>query len=409
MSAAQPSADSGPVRETARITSLDLIRGVAVLGILLMNAVSFKLDDAAYFNLSADGSNNWLDWAVGVFGEIFVDQKFMGLFSLLFGASMILFIDRAAARGARAVLLNVWRNALLLLIGLLHLAAWDGDVLTVYAVSSVFLLALRRLPNWWLMAIGAALFALSAALGLLSQYIADSTAAWLVEMAKTSDIFVVDHQYMVAAMKDAPLAGLWTPGEIDEESGLALAVLSGFFLRALGAILIGAGLYRTGFMSGAMSASAYRTTAVVGLAVGLPLATLGVIVTALGGYSREVAFIGQIPNTLGTMPAALGYMSLIILWDARADDWLKRRLRAVGRMALTNYLTQTLFGVIILTILLGDNDSVGRAALLLFVFAVWAAQFWWSQAWLGCFLFGPAEWLWRVATYRRGQPLRRAS
>ena len=143
--------------------------------------------------------------------------------------------------------------------------------------------------------------------------------------------------------------------------------------------------------------------------MGLPLATLGVIVTALGGYSREVAFIGQIPNTLGTMPAALGYMSLIILWDGRADDWLKRRLRAVGRMALTNYLTQTLFGALILTILLGDNDSVGRAALLLFVFAVWAAQLWWSQAWLGRFLFGPAEWLWRVATYRRGQPLRRAS
>ena len=382
MSAAQPPADAGPVRETARITSLDLIRGVAVLGILLMNAVSFKLDDAAYFNLSAGGSNNWLDWAVGVFGEIFVDQKFMGLFSLLFGASMILFIDRAAARGARAVLLNMWRNALLLLIGILHLAVWDGDVLTVYAVSSVFLLALRRLPNWWLIAIGAALFALSAALGLVSQYIADSA--------------------------NASIAGLWTPGEIDDQSGLALVVLSGFFLRALGAILIGAGLYRIGFMSGAMSASAYRKTALVGLAIGLPLAALGVIATALNGYSREVAFIGQIPNTLGTMPAALGYMSLIILWNARADAWLKRRLRAVGRMALTNYLTQTLFGVIVLTILLGDNDSVGRAALLLFVFAVWALQLWWSQAWLGRFLFGPAEWLWRVATYRRGQPLRRA-
>lgn len=383
MSAAQPPANAGPVRETARITSLDLIRGVAVLGILLMNAVSFKLDDAAYFNLSADGSNNWLDWAVGVFGEIFVDQKFMGLFSLLFGASMILFIDRAAARGARAVLLNMWRNALLLLIGILHLAVWDGDVLTVYAVSSVFLLALRRLPNWWLIAIGAALFALSAALALLSQYIADSA--------------------------NASIAGLWTPGEIDDQSGLALVVLSGFFLRALGAILIGAGLYRIGFMSGAMSASAYRKTALVGLAIGLPLAALGVIATALNGYSREVAFIGQIPNTLGTIPAALGYMSLIILWDARADAWLKRRLRAVGRMALTNYLTQTLFGVIVLTTLLGDNDSVGRAALLLFVFAVWALQLWWSQAWLGRFLFGPAEWLWRVATYRRGQSLRRPS
>ena len=90
--------ESGPVRESARITSLDLIRGVAVLGILLMNAVNFGLGGAPYFNLSAGGSETWLDWTVGIFGEVFVDQKFMGLFSLLFGAGMILFIDRASQR-----------------------------------------------------------------------------------------------------------------------------------------------------------------------------------------------------------------------------------------------------------------------------------------------------------------------
>ena len=73
--------DSGPVRESARITSLDLIRGVAVLGILLMNAVHFKFGGVPYANLSAGGSETWLDWMVGIFGEIFVDQKFMGLFS----------------------------------------------------------------------------------------------------------------------------------------------------------------------------------------------------------------------------------------------------------------------------------------------------------------------------------------
>ena len=82
MAADSPTTDSGPVRESGRITSLDLIRGVAVLGILLMNAVYFKLGSAPYFNLSAGGSETWLDWSVGIFGEVFVDQKFMGLFSL---------------------------------------------------------------------------------------------------------------------------------------------------------------------------------------------------------------------------------------------------------------------------------------------------------------------------------------
>ncbi len=381
MSARCQTPDSGPVRESGRITSLDLIRGVAVLGILLMNAVNFKLGNAPYFNLSAGGSETWLDWAVGIFGEIFIDQKFMGLFSLLFGAGMVLFIDRASERGRRAVLLNLWRNALLLIMGVLHLLLWDGDVLTVYAVSSVFLIALRKLPNWLLISVGATVFALSIACALLMQSIADTTSA--------------------------SLSGFWTPGEISTEEAIGLPFVLGYFLRALGLILLGAGLYRTGFMNGGLPARTYRLTAMVGLAVGLSLASAGVVVTAANDYSREVAFIGQIPNTLGTIPCALGYMSLIILWNSREDNWLKRRLRAVGRMALTNYLAQTLLGVLVLTTLLGDVDFVNRSALLVFVFAVWALQLWWSQAWSSRFLFGPAEWLWRVATYRTGQPLRR--
>ncbi len=376
------STDAGPVRETERITSLDLIRGVAVLGILLMNAVNFKFGRAPYFNLSAGGSETWLDWAVGILGEVFVDQKFMGLFSLLFGAGMILFIDRASGRGRRAVALNLWRNALLLAIGILHLQMWDGDVLAVYAVSSVFLLALRKLPDRALISLGVAVFALSVASTLMAQYIANTTGE--------------------------SLSGLWAPGEIAEEEYVWIPFLLGFFLRALGLILVGAGLYRTGFMNGGFPARTYRLTAVVGLAVGLPLAAAGVIITAVNDYSREVAFIGQIPNTLGTIPCSLGYMSLIILWNNRGDSWLKERLRAVGRMALTNYLSQTVLGVLVMTLLLGDVGYVNRSAVLVFVFAVWALQLWWSSAWLGRFLFGPVEWLWRVGTYRSGQPLRRA-
>ena len=375
--------DTGPVRETARITSLDLIRGVAVLGILLMNAVSFRFGLPEYMNLSAGGSETWLDWTVGILGEIFIDQKFMGLFSLLFGAGMILFIDRAAARGRRAVTLNLWRNTLLLIIGILHYMLWDGDVLMVYAISSVFLVAMRKLPDRVLITVGAVVFLSSIGCALLAQYIADTTGT--------------------------SLAGIWTPGEIDTEDAIGIPPLFGYFLRGLGLILVGAGLYRIGFLNGSMPAGTYRRMAVIGLAAGLPLAALGVILTAINDYSREIAFIGQIPNTLGTIPASLGYMSLIILWNSHEDNWLKRRLRAVGRMALTNYLTQTVIGVFVLTLVLGDAGWVNRAVILLFVAAVWTLQLWWSQAWLSRFLFGPAEWLWRVATYRSGQPLRRAA
>ena len=184
-------------------------------------------------------------------------------------------------------------------------------------------------------------------------------------------------------------------------------MLFGYFLRGLGMILIGAGLYRTGFMQGDKSPETYRLTAAVGLPVGLTLAAAGVIFVAINEFSNEVAFIGSAPNNLGTIPASLGYMSLIILWNRNPDNWLKRRLRAAGRMALTNYLTQTVLGVLILTLLLGEV-TVNRSGILPFVLAVWVLQLWWSPLWLGRFRFGPAEWLWRVATYRRGQPLRRA-
>lgn len=373
-----------PVAESTRITSLDLIRGVSVLGILLMNAVSFKFGLVPYLNISAGGSETWLDWTVGVFGEIFIDQKFMGLFSLLFGAGVMLFIDRAAARGGRAVLLNIWRNALLFIIGFLHILLWDGDILMVYAVSSLFLVAMRKLSSKTLVVIGVVLFLVPIASDLVLQSIANAT--------------------------DATLAGVWTEpvGDIDDtDELLALGSLFNYFMRGLGMIVMGAGLYRLGFMNGGMSPGVYRRVAVIGAGIGLPLAALGVVFVAVNDFSNGVAFIGNTPNNLGVIPASLGYMSLIILWNQRPDNWLKRRLRSVGRMALTNYLTQTVMGVLVLTVLLGDA-TVNRSGILLFVLAVWALQFWWSEIWLARFRFGPAEWLWRAATYRRWQPIRKA-
>ena len=380
MASQSTTTDTGPVQESGRILSLDLIRGIAVLGILLMNAVNFGLGGAPSFNLSAGGSDTWLDWTIGVSGEIFIDQKFMGLFSMLFGAGMILFIDRAAEKGRRAVQLNLWRNGILLVVGFVHSIAWSGDVLMIYAASSLFLIAMRSFSNRALISIGVAVFLSSVLCAVWAQHLADTGVS---------------------------LAGLWTPGELQEQDIIVVPWALGYFLRGLGLILVGAGLYRAGFMNGGLPAGTYHKVAVLGLAVGLTLAAVGVIVTAANDYSSEIAFIGQIPNTLGTIPAAMGYMSIILLWNGGGDNWLKRRLRAVGRMALTNYLAQTALGLLVLGSLLGSADFLNRSVVLGFVIAVWVAQLWWSQVWLERFLFGPAEWLWRVATYRGIQPLRR--
>ena len=129
-----------------RITHLDLIRGVAVMGILTMNMSLFGLEGAGYYDLSAEGSYTPLDWFFGVLGESLSDQKFMGIFSALFGASALLFLERAERRGQPAVRLNLRRNIILLGIGVIHSIFWEGDILAVYALCAPLLLLARRWP-----------------------------------------------------------------------------------------------------------------------------------------------------------------------------------------------------------------------------------------------------------------------
>ena len=369
----------GRVDETGRITNLDALRGVAVFGILLMNAVSYGLEPAAYFKISL-ANDTPLDWIIGVFGEVFVDQRFMGVFSLLFGAGIVLFADRADAKGNHGGWLSLWRNLLLLGIGALHMWLWEGDILVAYAIASPFLLMARRLSDRALLGLGAALVLLSAVVFALAQSGVDGTGRQLGEL------------------------WLETGGEPDDVVG-SLVLLT-FFMRALGMMLIGVALFRSGVLSGDRPREYYRRMAAIGLGVGLPLAALGVIIAALDDFSPGSALLSMIPNTVGTIPATLGFTALIILWNMRSETALHRRVRAAGRMALTNYLTQTILGIIILRRLF-EPDDLNRAWVLLFVLAVWLLQIAWSQWWLSRFRFGPFEWAWRVATYRGLQPLRR--
>ena len=387
--ARMPAETLAPTQAGERITTLDAIRGVAVLGILIMNAVSYGLDQSAYFNIGAGGNDTWLDWAIGGAGEIFVDQKFMALFSMLFGAGIVLFFERARDKGRRAGWLSFWRNALLLGIGILHMLLWEGDILVVYAVCSVFLIVLHHLPPKALFALGAAVILLTVPIAVVLQSGIDETGAdlggfWLA---------------------DAELVRVADP---NDEAALTTGetwLISDVFLRALGMMLIGVGLYRTGVITGRRSTAFYRRGALWGLVVGLPLSAGGFAWVAATDFSSDVVFIGAIPNTFATFPLAFAYLSLVALWNRRSDSGMHRRIHAVGRMALTNYLTQTIIGVLVLRTLV-DPEDLNRSWVLLFIVSVWAVQLAWSQAWLSRFRYGPCEWVWRCATYRSRQPLR---
>ena len=123
-------------------------------------------------------------------------------------------------------------------------------------------------------------------------------------------------------------------------------------------------------------------------------------------YDSNIAILGQLPNTAGTIPLAIGYISLIALWDRKPVSSLKIRIRSVGQMALTNYLSQTIIGVLLFSTVF-DKGELGRSGIFLFMICVWAVQIFWSKPWLAYFRFGPIEWVWRCMTYRKIQNLRR--
>ena len=315
----------------------------------------------------------------------------MGLFSMLFGAGIVLFFERARDKGRRAGWLSFWRNALLLGIGILHMALWDGDVLILYAICSVFLIALHRLEARALFALGGLAILGAVALAIAIQPTVESATDlgqfWLPEAEMDQD-----------AIDSSPF------GEFGAPRVVGWFFADGF-LRALGMMLIGVALYRTGVITGERSRNFYRRLVVWGFAIGLPFSIAGFTWMAATDFSPDVAIVGTVPNTLATLPLALAYLSLIALWNLRPQTTLHHRVHAVGRMALTNYLTQTIIGVIVLRILF-DPDDLNRSWILLFIVAVWVVQLAWSQPWLSRFRYGPFEWIWRCATYRSWQLLR---
>jgi uncharacterized protein len=349
-----------------------------------MNAVSFGLPWAAYWNLAAAGSETGLDFAVGIFGEIFLDQKMMGLFSLLFGTSIVLFVDAAEARGhTRPLLLSTWRNILIFTIGILHSLLWDGDVLRIYAVCAPIILLVRNWHPQLLLAFGIFFVIAPAALTLLLQPLflpdgsLDMTTNWAINVG---DVIGLGAYWFVENKEFGATVGLF--------------FLVDNFGRALGMMLIGVSLYKMNILQGNRSVSFYRLIAISGLVIGLPLSALGTGWLIAKDFPSSIALVSSIPNTLATIPIALGYVGLISIWNSKTETKLHIRIRAVGRMALSNYLLQTALGIAVLQVII-DQGTLGRSQIALFVLFVWALQLTWSKLWLDKCRYGPCEWILR--------------
>ncbi len=422
-----------PTSDSARIDSLDIVRGVALLGILLLNIWGFGLDSSSYFGPQADvevGSGRTsLNLQVWFAVSLLFEGSMRALFSLLFGAGVLLFLSNG-----RASLLHFKRNFWLLLFGLFdaYVLLWTGDILIVYALASLLLFPLRNLSSKRLLAIAFALMALLMFVYTLSSYglSLSREAATQVAQAQAPEMLSADIKEQALVWQDfeasyQPSAeGIAAELAQRQASYISAAqfvypVLAEQLLFALPTYLLGDALllmlvgmafYRWNILDASRSGAFYWRLMLGGFALGLSVNGYELWYSWVNDFDLLAQFSYLQPTyDVGRTAMALGYLGLILLW-CKNEVWagLKARLAAVGRMALTNYLTHSVICLFLFTGAgFGLIGTLQRWELYFVVLAIWLFQLWFSPWWLARYRFGPAEWLWRALTYGARPLMRR--
>ena len=403
-----------------RYISLDAMRGFAVMGILAMNIISFAMPEWAYITPAAYGGDSLADKIAWFFAFIFIDGKMRGLFSLLFGASLMLVIDRAVAKGESAAQVHCRRMAWLAVFGLAHyFFIWFGDILFLYAIIGMIAFRFRNWKPERLVKIACIIFAVGLALwgiqfGALQifQYFAtrpDATADMARQFRELMDS--ADLAFNIApdlALHRGSYAAI-TIDRLDEWSTPLILVVQSIG-ETLPLMMIGMAMQKSGFMTGNWEAIDYRRWVMRMLPVGLLLTlVLGVWIVAVD-FDRITAlavffFWGAIPRIMLTV----GYAAVLILIIQRYQNHpMLARVAATGRAAFSNYLGTS---IVMTTIFYGYGfglfGHVGRAGLWVFVLGAWAVMLLWSKPWLMKFHYGPLEWLWRSLARGQLQEMRR--
>jgi len=399
-----------PVVASERIASLDVLRGFAVLGILVMNIQMFSMIGAAYMNPTAYGNLEGANFLIYYLSHLFADQKFMTIFSMLFGAGIVLMWQRAEAVGRKSTGLHYRRMFWLMVFGLMHAyLLWNGDILFFYGFMGLFVYWFRKLRPTPLLVVGSILLAVAPALFLLAGY---TIPYWPEENVHEMETQFWSPPAETVAAEVANYQGGWreqmrsrVPAALGMHTG---ALIFWVFWRVGGLMLIGMAFFKLGIFSAARSRRFYVTCIVLALAIGLPIIMYGIHRNFAADWDMSRLFFGSIYNYWGSLFVGMGWVSVIML--ACLSDGLQRTKQALGsvaRMALTNYLLHT---IICTTIFYGHGfgyfGEVSRVGQILIVLTIWAFQVPFSVWWLRYFRFGPFEWLWRTLSYMRIQPLR---
>ncbi len=413
-----------PIGQSGRIVELDILRGVALLGILSMNIVAFSMPGVAYLDPTAYGDLSGANFLVWTLTHLFAAEKFMTVFSMLFGAGILLMAERAAASGRNPAGPHILRMLWLIVFGLLHAhLLWYGDILFWYGLCGLVVFWLRGLKPVALIGLGIVSIGVASAFMLFGGLTIDH---WPPE-TYNEVMAQLNPSAEAVAQEIAAYRGGWL-GQMEHRVPTALDLeISGFlswaFWRASGVMLLGMALFKLGILTGERSRRLYRGLVLAAVFVGLPIIAWGIHRNFATGWEPSRSFFfGEQYNYWASLIVALGWIGVVIpACRMRTGDRgsqtgraaaallrLRRSLAAVGRMAFTNYILQTVLCTwIFYGHGLGLFGQVERVDQIAIVVAVWALQLAVSPLWLKRFRFGPLEWLWRALTYGRAPPMRR--
>lgn len=402
--------DSAAAQGSARIRSLDVLRGVGVLGMLAVNIQLFAFPILARWNPTAYGDLRGVNWLVWLATFVLADGKFISIFGMLFGASIVMLAGRAGDRAIPAWRAHVLRMGALLVLGLLHAyLLWYGDTLVALALCGAVVFFARRLSPRWLLVLGGLAFAAGSVVTL--------ALTWSMVQGPPAELAAWRDHYtprrVNIALEIIQYQGGWAE-QMRHRVPAALETQTWYFGSRLfwqmtGLMLIGMALFKLGVLSAARSRAFYLRIGALGFGAGTLLISLGLWRSFATGWELlDFVLVSQQLHYWGSLFAALGWVALVMLLCQRG--WPLRPVAAVGQMALTNYLLQTL---ICTTVFYGHGlglfGQVDRAGQFAIVLGVWAFQLLASSAWLRYFAMGPVEWVRRWFVYGRRPSLLRSS
>ena len=426
-----PALEPIPVDRRERISAVDTLRGFALLGILLLNIVPFAMHGAAYDNPTAVGGDSGPNLVMWYVLHVLAEGKMRGMFSLVFGVSVILFTSRLEGR-LDAADLYYRRTLWLLLIGIAHsYLLWAGEVLFPYALCGLCLYPLRRMSPRGLLALGASLLLYCSICQLATAYSTRKT----IDEGKTA-IAKADRGESLSEAEQASREKLeqlrkernpspkaiakdiaeWrgNPWQVIRARGAVVLWLTSHplyhkgYIDALAMMILGMSLAKFGLFDSRHPARVFLKLAIVGYAVGLPLHAWNGWIIVRSHFDPVVQNEASIFYQPGRLAITAGHMGLLLaLCRAGWLTGVTRRLAAVGQMALSNYMTHSVVCTFLFTGYgLQWYGTLQRYQLLYVIAGIWAFQLLFSPWWLARFRFGPMEWCWRSLTYWQRQPMR---